>query len=555
MSGAFEPQRHQPRPSTAALVIILAAFALLVYHLGETSLWADEARTVEWVERLDQGGFGSLVKQSISHPLSHPPLYFISLWVWTSLAGDSELMLRFPSVLFGTLAIAMVYPLATKLVARRVGLMAIALTAISPFLVMYSRTARPYSSALFFALVSSWFFSQLVVGPPTPRRWLSYIISSTVLMYTEYVVAFVLAAQTIVALARMRHNRRFVVDLLIAQLVVLLLFVPWLPFTMRLAGQLQSGPVALSGSNVMHWGLSLVHPFFAWIVGETIYPWNAAAVIGVILGLALAGRGLLSKTKIAIVGEGEAASQEVAEPGVGDGRLGWANLPIGTSWGTLDLTVPVFVLLPLSLTIVINRCMLSGKTFMDVANKAIVCAPFVYLLIAAGIWSICGRGRRLFVVVVVAVVLGLSLTNYYLGHEFHNPNQTLPTKVMAHEIVQQAAPDDVFVSDATVGFDYYVFKEDPEAVHFFAEHAHRAMDYVQQHQRPAVWVILLCRTVESESAATAQLIPWLLDEGYSLDLRYRYAPLDCTYGRLQELLLSRPACEHKITVTRYAPFP
>ena len=257
MSETWQLQEQRTRANIYALIIILAAFALLVYRLGETSLWADEVRTAEWVERLDQGGFEALVDPSPGHPLSHPPLYFLSLWIWTSLTADSEFTLRFPSVLFGTLAIAMVYPLAIRMVSRRVGLMTMGLMAISPFLVMYSRIARPYSAALFFALLSCWLFSQLLVGPTTPRKWLWYIVSSTVLMYTEYLVAFALAAQTIVALAGIRHNRRFVVQLLTAQLVVLLFFSPWIPFTIRLTGQVHSGSVALSGSDVMH--LSLIH--------------------------------------------------------------------------------------------------------------------------------------------------------------------------------------------------------------------------------------------------------------------------------------------------------
>jgi uncharacterized membrane protein len=473
--------------------------------------------------------------------------------MWTSLTGDGEFTLRFPSVFFGILGVAMVYPLGTRMVNSRVALMTMGLMSISPFLVMYSRIARPYSTALFFALLSCWFFTELLVGPTSRRKWLCYIASSTVLMYTEYLVAFILAAQTVVALAGIRHNRRFVVKFLTAQLAVMLFFVPWIPFTMRLSGQVHSGQVALSGSNVMHWLLSVVHPLFAWTVGETIYPWNPAAVVGVILGLGLAGRGLFSGAKAARDEETEAASEEASDPGVGDSRLGSAQSRIGSAWGSLHMALPVFIVLPLSLTILINRFLLSEKTFMDVANKAIVCAPFLYLLLARGIWTIGGWGRRLLVVAVLGIVLGVSLTNYYLGRELHNPNQALPARAMTHEIVHQAEPDDIFVSDSTVGFDYYISKEDPEAVHFFAHDPQTAMNYVQEHQRPGVWLILLCRAVDTESLATTRLVPWLLNEGYSLELSYSYAPLDGAYRRLQELVLRKPACEHKVIVQRYAP--
>jgi 4-amino-4-deoxy-L-arabinose transferase-like glycosyltransferase len=549
----MRPERFQLKAKTCSLVICLLAFGLLVYHLDEPSLWGDEARTAEWVERLTQGDFRSLLDPSVPHWLSHPPFYFLCLWIWIAFTGVSEFTLRFLSVVFGMLCVAMLYPLGTKMASRRVALIAMGLMATSPFLVMYSRIARLYSLELLLTLISYWFFCQLLQGPNTLAKWVGYIVSSALAIYTEYLVAFVLAAQAVVALARIRRHRQLVLQFFASQMAVVLLFAPWIPVTMRLTAAVQSAPPAFPRTGLTHWLLSLVHPFFAWSVGETIYPWNPAGIVGTILVAWLVYRGLLSTMEMANHEAIEPiAPEETAKSEVTENQPVSPKLCLGSSWIPLGLAFPVFILLPLFLSVVTNRCILTEKSFLDVANKAIFCVPFIYLLVARGIWTITRSRWRLLVATVLGLVLGMSITNYYAGREFHNPTQALPTKAIAGVIGQQTEPGDIFVSAPTIGLDHYISNEVPEAPHFFADDPEAAKDYVEEHRTPRVWLILLCRAVETESPATMELVPWLLNEGYSLELTSQYAPVDEAYERVQGLMLRKPACEYKVVVYRYA---
>ena len=537
---------YRLEPKICALLICLLGFALLVHDLDEKSLWGDEAYTASVVA----GDLESAIR--ITAEEGYPPIYYVCMWIWTTYMGDSEFALRFLSVIFGMLSIAMLYPLGRKMTSKGVGLMAMGLMAISPFLVLHSRMARYYTLLLFLSLVSYWFFVQVLDVRGTVRSWVGYVVSSALGMYTHYLFAFVLAAQGVAALVRIRRRGASVLGLIGSQVIVALLFAPWLVVMMQSAVKLGAMPDAFAGSKPILWMLSIVYPFFAWAVGGTTYPWNPAAPIGVILALGLAGRGLLSGTSLKPADtmeetlSGEARRRAVAWTGSSSFRV-----DLGSFRTSQVLTLVIFILLPLFPTIATIIWFIGGASFLGVPIRAIFCAPFLYLLIAKGTHAIGGSRLRLFSAGGLVIVLGLSLAKYYQGREFHNPNYVLQIEDLASLVVDQAQPGDVFVSDFMTAFDYYISRNKPQSTHFLAHDPEEAGDHIEEHESPRVWLILVCRVVETESLASVELVPWLLNEGYSLELTFSYAPQDEIYGRVQELALGKPACDHKVIVYRY----
>lgn len=535
-------------PRLWAVVICLIAFTLLVYQLDEKSLWGDEAYTARTVR-------GSL--QSVVAAVAwegYPPIYYVGIWFWRKFAGDTEFALRFPSVIFAMLSVAVLYPLGTRMMNSKAGLTAAGLMAISPFLMLYARMARYYTLLLFLSLMTYWFFNQLFKRPNTIANWEGYILTSTLLMYTHYLAAAVFAAQALVALTRARRHRHFVLGLIASQVVVILLFSPWLGVMIQQAARLGARPDPFAGNSLAMWLLSAAYPFVAWMIGESLYPWNPAAVVGAILVVWLGVRGLLSATKIVSADtpdEADSSEGALRQPPKHH-RLSYA-FGAAPFWTSQAFTVLLFILVPLSLTIITIRQFISGASFLGVPSRAIFCMPFISLLIGCGVWTITHRAGRLLAATLLSIVLGLSLRNYYLGREFHNPNYVLQIEGLAKSIAEQAQPGDVFVSDFMTAFEYYINEKWPEAAHFLAHSPEEAQRYIAQHQAPRVWLILLCRAVETESLATAELVPWLLEEGYSLELARGYGPLDETYTRLQEFILGKPACKYKVVLYRYAP--
>jgi len=99
------------------------------------------------LQRLDpQRGPWWTLRAVVNDQPQHPPLYYLLLRLWVGLLGDSVVSFRAFSVLAGLLVIPLGYWLGVELFgSRRAGWLAAALLAVSPFHVLYSQQARPYS--------------------------------------------------------------------------------------------------------------------------------------------------------------------------------------------------------------------------------------------------------------------------------------------------------------------------------------------------------------------------------------------------------------------------
>lgn len=535
-----------------ALFFCLVGFSLLVFQLDEKSLWGDETFRV-YTTDVVLGDLEGFVGEVQKHVL--PPLYPVSLWVWRAIAGSTEFALRFPSVVFATISLSILYRLGVTLLGRGTGLVVLALSVMSPFLVLSARMVQYYSLLLLLCATSCWLFIQLMQGQGAGAKWATYVAVCVLAMYTQYFAAFVLATQGLIALTQIRSHHGFVVRFLVAQAVVVLLVVPVVGIVVPQSYGRYGGQDAFSSSSLFISALALAYPFFAWAVGGSIFPWNLLGLLGAALVLGLACTGLWAiatsrRSDPRILAVGEATGHE-ARPSRTHGSLALraGGAPIPTA-----LTCLTLILLPLCLSVLTLRAFSAASGDPFVANRAIFCVPCFYVVVGAGVAAVNRPVLRLAITVAVGAVLGLSLANYYQGREFHNPLYVLPIESLANTIHQQAQPGDVFVSDEMTSFGYYLRRTDSEATHFAATESWGARDYIELHNPDSVWLILICRAVETESAATSVLVPWLLEQGYSEQLSYGVSPQDDTYARTQELLLHRPACRHKITVARYARF-
>jgi len=85
-----------------------------------------------------------------------PPLSYLLLHAWIQLFGDDEPVVRSLSVLFGVLAVPLIYGVAWQLLRRRLaGLLAALLLAVSPLHIWYGQETRMYALLTFLCLLSS----------------------------------------------------------------------------------------------------------------------------------------------------------------------------------------------------------------------------------------------------------------------------------------------------------------------------------------------------------------------------------------------------------------
>lgn len=136
--------------SILIIILTLIAFLIRVYQVDYLTLWVDE-----------------YVHTNTASAFLHEPApdYNGIIYTWLiiplfRLFGENEFWARFPSVVFGTLCVPLIYFFAKKYFNRSVGLFAAVIVTFSLYLVFWSRVARFYSVWTFFFLGFAYFLAQ-----------------------------------------------------------------------------------------------------------------------------------------------------------------------------------------------------------------------------------------------------------------------------------------------------------------------------------------------------------------------------------------------------------
>jgi hypothetical protein len=128
---------------------IILILSLLIRLIGlNQSLWLDEAISANVTKNYSIWE----IPNNFSKSDFHPPLYYMMLDAWTNIAGDSEISLRMPSVIFSMVTIYVVYLMGGAGVAALVG--------FNPLLVYYSQEARMYSMVTMLLILGIYFWQK-----------------------------------------------------------------------------------------------------------------------------------------------------------------------------------------------------------------------------------------------------------------------------------------------------------------------------------------------------------------------------------------------------------
>lgn len=199
--------------------LTLLGFALRLYHLGESSLWMDEAFT--WFRAslpLDEG------LRALLAVMNHPPLHQL-LMALVVHVDTSEFFLRIPSVMAGVVALPVIYRVGRKLGGRRLGMLAAALLAVNPFHIWYSRDARDYAFVALLALLVLDLFLQLLKGR---RAWGRFTLISSLLYFTHYFGLLVALVQFAYLLLNFRLRYRLLRPWVLSQGLAFLPLAAWI---------------------------------------------------------------------------------------------------------------------------------------------------------------------------------------------------------------------------------------------------------------------------------------------------------------------------------------
>lgn len=144
------------RPSAwlAAGSIIFALAVMVRLPSCAESFWLDELHSA-WIV---WGSLGEVAPRAMAG--NQTPFYFWGLWAWKQVMGDSEFMLRWPSVLASATAAAVV---AIGLIKTRqsliAGLIAGLVMALESNSIFYGTELRPFSMVILLSAIACWIVS------------------------------------------------------------------------------------------------------------------------------------------------------------------------------------------------------------------------------------------------------------------------------------------------------------------------------------------------------------------------------------------------------------
>lgn len=176
------------KPPSWMILLYVAAALFRLMDLGAAQFWYDESFSV----LLSRQDLPSLLAATAAD--THPPLYYLLIWLIQPISGGQEWIYRLPSVLFSLVSIWLTGRLVDQLqLSKDVKFAAMLFMVLSPVQVFFSQEARMY--ALLQALVLAW---TLVV---LQRRWRLAAILGTLALYSHNYAIIYGACLALVAMA------------------------------------------------------------------------------------------------------------------------------------------------------------------------------------------------------------------------------------------------------------------------------------------------------------------------------------------------------------------
>lgn len=245
--SAKQPDKKNTRLSTLAIVILalitLGALGLRVANLGRFSLWLDEAAEASFASREAEDCWQADVNV--------PPLNRMVVHFWTRIFGTSEVSLRFPSVIFGTLCVPALFFLGRRLFDGKVAWLGAVLIATRPFAIEFSQEARQYPLLVLLAILATYFFVRHM-DRPSLFSTAGYAACITLGMYTFYLFAFLILAHLAWYLALGKKTAGRTATLLLVCVLAAAAYAPWMPMLFRALGQQERGWIADLWGQIYH---------------------------------------------------------------------------------------------------------------------------------------------------------------------------------------------------------------------------------------------------------------------------------------------------------------
>jgi hypothetical protein len=234
--------------------IVIIAFVLYFAGISHESIWWDESYSAF------MGGHSASEILYFIHTDNHPPLYYLLVSLSITLFGNSAWALRLPSVLGSIGLVALGAGPVRRILGNKTALIFAVLALFTPVLLIYAHEARMYSLASF-SVTACALYGFLALKENRRLDWVFFAFFSLTSAYLHYyglMAAFFI--HLILFVWIISKNRRSIKPYLVSAAVIVIGYLPWIPFFFLQIHNVSAGfwVSAVSLESAFH---ALVQPF------------------------------------------------------------------------------------------------------------------------------------------------------------------------------------------------------------------------------------------------------------------------------------------------------
>lgn len=417
------------------LLLGLAVFCTLcLATITKSSIWFDEAFGAYLIK------FNFLDIARYTSFDVHPPLFYWCLKSWSLIFGYSEIGLRSMSVFFGCIAIIFGYLLTRKLFNRKAANLSLLFMVISPMMVRYGQEMRMYTMMAAIALAATYVLT-IAMNSKKKAPWVIYAVLVAAGMWTQYFMVTVWLAHWICrgVIVKYQHHKHFWKNFFSKEWVwthvlVLALFMPWLPFAAKQVFVVQAYGFwipSVTANTIPNFLTNVLY----YLNSDQITGWMTAAFLVVSIGLLVLG-GMIHRRQRDI-----------------EWRKSYVSMFIMA-------VVPVFTLILLSMP-PLRSCFVERYLI----TSALFIAIFMGVVVAYGA-DIFKSKRWYIATILVVVLMGVGVSNVWrLGNYNKNTSDSNNTR----QIIQAVDAASSTNNEPIISSGLYIFYEEA----FYATPEHR----------------------------------------------------------------------------------
>ncbi len=258
--------------------ILVAGTLLRFYRYAEIPFAHDEFSALF---RTQFSSFSELIQYGVM-PDGHPAGIQVFLYYWVQLVGMNEWAIKLPFTLAGIASIWLTFKIGKAWFNETTGLLASTLIAGLQYPIMYSITARPYISGMYFGLMMVYCFTRLV--KETSNRpiihWIGFVLFGALCAYNHHFS--LLFAGLVVVFGTLLVPKHLRLKYLLASLGMAVLYIPHLSIFFH----------QLSGGGVEGWLAKPTQEFFKNFVQYLFHgSFTLILIVGALVGLGIATSG------------------------------------------------------------------------------------------------------------------------------------------------------------------------------------------------------------------------------------------------------------------------